>query len=190
LNRRVEWGAEIKVSELAASEDQRLAQPLSPVRTVALNIALGIELDDQDHPKPGAEPRVVAIDISADGVELLRMSRRPSTTKGDGHVSTLRLDRIASDHPVFRQVLKAIVESATTSSEMRPEDFDGANEAIANLLPQLLIRVDQFFPAAVEFPKAEGCRAIANEHAFCSEQRQPQGRYRSSRKILSTALPE
>ncbi len=152
LNKRVEWGAELKVSALAAGKDQRLAQLLASVETVALNIALGIELDDQDRPRNGAAPRVDAIEVTGDGAELLRMSRR----RADGQGSSLRLDRIASDHPVFRQVLKAIVESATTSEEMRPEDFEGANEAIAALLPDLLIRVDQFFPTAVDLPKAEG----------------------------------
>ena len=152
LNKRVEWGAELKVSALAADKDQRLAQLLASVETVALNIALGIELDDQDRPRSGAAPRVDAIEVTGDGAELLRMSSR----RADGQGSSLRLDRIASDHPVFRQVLKAIVESATTSEEMRPEDFEGANEAIAVLLPDLLIRVDQFFPTAVDLPKAEG----------------------------------
>jgi hypothetical protein len=152
LNKRVEWGAELKVSALAADKDQRLAQLLASVETVALNIALGIELDDQDRPRSGAAPRVDAIEVTGDGAELLRMSSR----RAEGQGSSLRLDRIASDHPVFRQVLKAIVESATTSEEMRPEDFEGANEAIAALLPDLLIRVDQFFPTAVDLPKAEG----------------------------------
>ena len=151
LNKRVEWGAELKVSSLTDSKDQRLAQLLASVDTVSINIALGIELDDQDRPKSGAAPRVDAIEIAGDGTELLRMSRR----RADGHGSSLRLDRLASDHPVFRQVLKAIVESATTSEEMRPEDFVGANEAIAELLPDLLIRVDQFFPTAVDLPKAD-----------------------------------
>lgn len=152
LNKRVEWGAELKVSALEADKDQRLAQLLASVETVALNIALGIELDDQDRPRNGAAPRVDAIEVTGDGAELLRMSSR----RADGQGSSLRLDRIASDHPIFRQVLKAIVESATTSEEMRPEDFEGANEAIAALLPDLLIRVDQFFPTAVDLPKAEG----------------------------------
>lgn len=151
-NKRMEWGAEIKVAALASDKDQRLAQLLAPVQTVTLSISLGIELDDQDRPKPGAEPRVESVDISGDGAELLRMSRR----RADSHGSTLRLDRLASDHPVFRQVLKAIVESATTSEEMRPEDFEGANEAIASLLPELQVRVEQFFPTAVELPKTEG----------------------------------
>lgn len=151
LNKRVEWGAELAVTALAAGKDQRLAQLLASVDVVTLNIALGIELDDQDRPKPGADPRVDSIEISGDGIELLRMSRRRS----DGQGSSLRLDRLASNHPVFRQVLKAIVEAQTTSEEMRPEDFDGANEAIAQLLPELIIRVDTFFPSSVELPKAD-----------------------------------
>lgn len=152
MHKRVEWGAELKVSELASGRDKRLAQLLAPVEVVTLNIALGIELDDQDRPKPGATPRVESIELAGDGAELLRLSRRRS----DGQGSTLRLDRLASEHTVFRQVLKAIVESATTSEEMRPEDFDGINEAIAQLLPELVIRVDQFFPTAVDLPKADG----------------------------------
>lgn len=156
LNKRVEWGAELKVAALADGKDQRLAQLLTPIRTVALNIALGIELDDQDRAKPGAEPRVDSIEISGDGVELLRMSRRAASAKADSQASHLRLDRLASGHAVFRQVLSAIVEAQTTSEEMRPEDFDGANEAIAQLLPELVIRVDQFFPSSVELPKADG----------------------------------
>lgn len=145
--RRVEWGVELDVAALKG----RLAQLLAPVRTVTLSIALGIELDDEDRPKPGAEPRVEAVEIIGDGAELLRMSRR----RADGQVGTLRVDRLAGDHAVFRQVLKAIVESATTSEEMRPEDFEGANAAIAELLPELRVRIDAFFTAAVELPKAD-----------------------------------
>ncbi len=152
LRKRVEWGAELSVAVLAEGKDKRLAQLLAPVSKVALSISLGIELDDLDRPKSGAGPRVESIEITGDDVELMRMSRRRTDSQG----STLRLDRIASDHQVFRQVLKAIVESATTSEEMRPDDFDGANEAIADLLPQLLIRVEQFFPSGVELPNIEG----------------------------------
>jgi len=152
LHKRVEWGAELNVASLDSKQKQQLAQLLAPVRIISLNISLGIELDDQDRPKNGAEPRVDAIEINGDGTELLRMSRR----RVDGHSSTLRLDRLASDHPVFRQILKAIVESATTSEEMRPEDFESANEAITQLLPDLLIRMEQFFPTTVDLLKVEG----------------------------------
>ncbi len=144
-SKRVEWGAELDVAAL----EGRLGQLLAAVKKVSVTIAIGIELDDQDRLEPGAEPRVESVEIAGDGEELLRMSRR----RTDAHGSLLRLDRLAADHAVFRQVLKAIVESATTSEEMRPEDFEGANEAIASLLPDLHARVEQFFPSSVELPK-------------------------------------
>ncbi len=147
-NRRVEWGVELMV----ASFGGRLAQLLAPVNTITVTLSLGIELDDQERPKPGATPRVDAIEISADSAELLRMSRRRSDAQG----GLLRLDRLDVAHPVFRQVVKAIVESATTSEEMRPEDFEGANMAIAGLLPELQVRIEQFFPTVVELPRSEG----------------------------------
>jgi len=152
LSKRVEWGAEIKLSALDPDKDKRLVELLASLSTVTINIALGIELDNEDRPKPGAEPQVESVELTGDGAELLRMSRR----RGDGQGSTLRLDRLASDHSVFRQILKAIVESATTSEEMRPEDYDSANEAISSLLPELVIRVDQFFSASIELPEGEG----------------------------------
>ena len=123
LNKRVEWGAELKVNALAGNKDQRIAKWLAPVNTVALNIALGMELDDQDRPISGVEPRVDSIEIIADGTELLRMSRRPTAVQLAHHEGEyLRVDRLASDHPVFQEVLKAIIEAQTTSEEMRPED--------------------------------------------------------------------
>jgi hypothetical protein len=156
LNKRVEWGAELRVSALKEGKGQRLAQLLAPVSNITLNFALGIELDDQDRPKFGAEPRVDSIEISGDGVELLRMSHRPVPANADSLSSYLRLDRLASDHPVFRQVIKAIVENRTTSEEIRPEDFDGIDETISKILPELVIRVDQFFPSNVELSKSAG----------------------------------
>ena len=146
-NRRVEWGAELDVAAL----EGRLAQLLAPIHTLTLSIALGIELDDEDRPKPGAAPHVEAVEIIGDGTELLRMSRRRADSQG----GILRVDRLASEHAVFLQVLKAIVESATTSEEMRPEDFEGANTAIADLLPELRVRIEAFFPTAVELPRAD-----------------------------------
>ena len=155
LNRRMEWGAELKVAALDPAKDRRLAELLAPVESISILIALGIELDNEERAKPGAEPRVDSIEISADGAELLRMSWRPSASKADSSGTVLRVDRLAAEHVVFRQVLGAIVENQTTSEQMRPEDFDVANEAIATLLPQLIVRVEKFFPSSVELPKAD-----------------------------------
>lgn len=152
--KRVEWGAELKVGALDGAEHRQLAQLLAPVDRVALNITLGIELDDQERPKTGADPRVDAVEISADGAELLRMSRRPSSARDGGGV--LRLDRLDSKHAVFRQILEALIQVHTTSETLRPEDEEAAHEAIAQLLPELVVTVDTFFPSGVELPRADG----------------------------------
>ena len=63
------------------------------------------------------------------------------------------LDKLKTEEERRWYAAKAIVESATTSEEMRPEDFDGANAAITDLLPELQIRVEQFFATVVELAK-------------------------------------
>lgn len=162
LNKRVEWGAELKVSALAQGNDQRLGQLLAPVSSVTLNIALGIELDDQDRPKPGAEPRVDSIEIIADGTELLRMSRR----RGDGIGSVLRMDRLATRHPVIHEHIRLIVEELTTVGKITDDDFKAADTAIGDLLPELIVRVETFFPSSIELPKSDGSESSVQSMLF------------------------
>lgn len=165
-SKRVEWGAELRVSALHRTEQRHLAELLAPVATVALNITLGIELDDQERPRPGAEPRVDAVEISGDGVELLRMSRRPTSKPDDTARDTLRLDRLTSDHAVFRQVLETIVTGHTTSDGLHAEDEAGLAEAIADLLPQLVIYPDPFFPSGVKLPDDDSLDSAARPTLF------------------------
>lgn len=162
LNKRVEWGAELKVSALAQGNDQRLGQLLAPVSSVALNIALGMELDDRDRPKPGAEPRVDSIEIIADGTELLRMSRR----RGDGIGSVLRMDRLATKHPVIHEHIRLIVEELTTVGKITDDDFKAADTAIGDLLPELIVRVETFFPSSIELPKSDGSESSVQSLLF------------------------
>lgn len=160
-NKRVEWGALLNVSTLKDdSRFRQLAQLLSPVKVVSLNMELGIELDKYDKPVPGAAPRVESVEVLADDSELLRMSRR------DKSGATLRLDRVASSHAVFREWLKAIVETQTTSPEVRPEDHAAADQAIAELLPELVVHAEQFFPSGVERSRTETGEASAARDLF------------------------
>lgn len=202
LRNGVEWGAELKVAELSDTPRYRqLKQLLSVVDTVALNITLGIVLDDNDRPVAGTAPHIRTVEILADGVELLRMSRRPGedaddrtaaefsqqlkespgqavksikdqaekegidllgvlkeeVSRREGELEgrafqTLRVDRLASDHAVFAQVIQAIVETQTFTLKAAESTV---SEALGNLLSKLDVRVDHFLPSAVVMPESD-----------------------------------
>mgnify|MGYP000533675421 FL=1 len=96
-NRRVEWAMDLDTS----SFKDRLAELFAPVKQVTMLLNLGIGLDDQDHPLPESIPEIHTYELLADGQSLLRMSRRR-----DGK---LQIDRLDHEHPVFREVIKAMV---------------------------------------------------------------------------------
>jgi hypothetical protein len=137
VNRRMEWSAEIDARRL----EGRLAEFLAPVQRLAVTVRIGIDLDDQGRPLPEALPAVHAYEVEADGQLLLRMSRRR-----DGH---LQLDRLEHEHAVFRTVLRAIVETATTTPELQPSDYEGLDEAIAQLVPDIGARVERLLPTGL-----------------------------------------
>jgi hypothetical protein len=135
--RRFEWSGEIDVAQLQG----RLAELLAPVRRAAAVVSVGIELGNQGEPLQGSTPGVMSYEIEADGISLLRMSRRR-----DGH---LQLDRLDHEHPVFRGVIKAIVETATTTEALSAADFDGVDDAIAALVPEITVQVEKLLPSGL-----------------------------------------
>jgi hypothetical protein len=132
--RRVEWAAELGVAYLTG----RLAELLTPVQRVGISLNIGLELDDKGEPKASISPAVMAYEISADGSSLLCASRRPA--------GYLQIDRLEHEHPVFREVIKAIVQTATTAETLSPADYEGLDEAIAELVPNLAIELGNFLP--------------------------------------------
>jgi hypothetical protein len=148
--RRVEWAAELDVAYLA----ERLAELLAPVQRVGISLNLGLELDDNGEPKASISPAIMAYEISADGSSLLRASRRPA--------GYLQIDRLEHEHPVFREVIKAIVQTATTAETLSPTDYEGLDEAIAELVPELASELGNFLP--------KGLRKIAQSGVDDTEQ--------------------
>ena len=73
---------------------------MAPVHHATISLSVGIELDDQGEPVQDATPGVMSYEIEADGISLLRMSRRR-----EGH---LQLDRLDHEHPVFRGVIRLL----------------------------------------------------------------------------------
>ena len=132
--RRFEWAGEIDVALLQG----HLAELLAPVHRATISLSVGVELGDQGEPLQDSTPGVMSYEIEADGVSILRMSRRR-----DGH---LQLDRLDHEHPVFRGVIRAIVETATTTEALSATDFEGLDDAIAALVPEITVQVEKFLP--------------------------------------------
>ena len=149
LNRRVEWGAELNVSELDPERHKRLRELIGDAGHVTLIVTIGTQLDDQDKPVPGAEPSVVAFELQCDGIELIRLSRRYASTPNVSEGSLMRIDRVNTTHPVIRAIIRAVVDAETTT-ELRTEDLAIVETAISDLLPDLSVRVERLFPTSIE----------------------------------------
>lgn len=141
VSRRMEWAAELDTAYFSG----RLAEIVAPVKRLGVSVGIGIALDDQGRPGPEAVPETYSFEILADGRNLLRMSRRP-----DGR---LRMDRLDHEHQVFREVLKAVVETSTTTESLRPSDYEGLDEAINDLVPEIVASSGKFLPKGL--PKSE-----------------------------------
>lgn len=138
--RRMEWSAELDTTAFRGP----LGEMLAPVRELSVSVAVGISLDNEGRPIPGAEPTVHAYEMLADKKSVLRMSRR-----GDGK---LQLDRLDHEHPVLHQVVRAIVQTSTTTETLLPDDYSGLADAIAAIVPEIEVAVGSLFPSGIRAP--------------------------------------
>ena len=134
VKRRMEWYAELDKSSFYG----RLAELFAPIKTMAVSLTFGIALDDQERPLIGALPELNDYEILGDNKSFLRMSKRR-----DGR---FQLDRLDHEHIIFHGIVKAIVETSTTTSELKPSDFEGLNEVIAEVVPKLVASFGKFLP--------------------------------------------
>ncbi len=134
VGRRVEWAMEIDTAGLK----ERIAELFAPVQCAGVSLTWGMELNDKGEPLPDVVPHVMSYEIEADRVSLLRMSWRR-----EGH---FRLDRLEHEHPVLQEVIKAIIQSTTTTETLTSADFEDLNEAINALVPDIVFQIGNFFP--------------------------------------------
>jgi len=143
------WAVEIETRDF----EGRLAELMTPVRAVRVSVEIGMEQEEIKEKvllpdearfveetvgyRAVGDPHVQVIQIEADGQRLLRMSRRP-----EGH---LQLDTLNTDHPVIQQVVRSIIELATTS-EFTEDDAAALNAIIAGLLPALHASASHLLP--------------------------------------------
>lgn len=133
-NRRVEWGATFDTSKLSG----RLGELLKPVGTIAVHQTMGMELDNEDKPVAGATPGIITYELESKGELLLRMSKRP-----DGGMA---VDRLNQEHPVLKQIITAVLESATTTQQVNADDYAALTGTIAEIVSSLRSTGGTFLP--------------------------------------------
>ena len=143
-NRRMEWGATFDTSSLPG----RLGELLKPVGSIAVHITVGMPLDDQDQPLAGAAPGVISYELESRGELLLRMSNRP-----DGGMA---VDRLNHEHPVIKQIISAVLESSTTTSQVSETDFKALSESIADIVSSLRTTGGAFLPEGLADKRQQG----------------------------------
>ncbi|MHA0320306.1 AAA family ATPase [Sphingomonas melonis] len=151
---RVRWGAELNAPALEGIDEQ-LREPLAQVRRLTLNLSIGIEVDDRDRPRVGAEPRVEEIDLHADDDEILRMSRRPRSEIQDGSAGRFRVDRLASEHPLFSQILLHALSAPELSDRTPADAAEILAKAVRALVTSLTVQCDSFLPHDAQISVSE-----------------------------------
>lgn len=155
VNRRMEWSAELDTARFTG----RLAELFAPVNSVRVSIEIGIPQIEETKEQESVDsrtgkkimikvptgnlvtvgdPEMLSYSITTDNAQLLQMSKRR-----DGK---LQLDRLDHEQPLFREVLKAIVETSTTAESIHPSDYEGLDEAIADIVPNVTAMVGKFLP--------------------------------------------
>lgn len=134
VDSRMDWTAELNTAFFS----DRLAGLLSSVKRITVSISVGIALDDHGRPSPDALPDIYSYEVFGDDRSLIRMSKRR-----DGR---LKLDRLDQEHPIFREILKAIVETSTTTENIQPSDYEGLDAAIENVVPMIVASMGNFLP--------------------------------------------
>jgi hypothetical protein len=95
--------------------------------------------------------------VEADGALLLSMSARAG--------GLLRLDRLDHAHPVFRELFRGLLMLATTTQQVRAEDFATLGEVLDGLVPGITARAGGLFPR-IEEESAGGETERQREQAF------------------------
>ena len=151
----MEWSAELDTARFTG----RLAELLAPVNSVRVSIEIGIPQIEETKEQESVDsrtgkkimikvptgnlvtvgiPEVLSYSITTDNAQLLQMSKRRN--------GKLQLDRLDHEQPLFREVLKAIVETSTTAESIHPSDYEGLDEAIAGIVPDISAMIGKFLP--------------------------------------------
>lgn len=163
---QVEWAAEIDTAQLKG----RVGELLASVRSVGVSVQVGLKQREKTvrsrsvNPRTGeyyqvptgiliaeGSPVVSSYEITVDKKSILRASR---TLEG-----YLQLNNLDYEHPVFQAIIKALIESTTTTDMLTPDDFEAVNMAVTELVPTIAIQPGRFLPSGLV--RSEDLRGIS-----------------------------
>jgi hypothetical protein len=182
--RQVELGFELDPGRLGG----RVAEFLRPARAMLVEVAVGAGFASEQRTLEGNLPRELdraggvcleRFALVVDGAPLLSMTARPG--------GALRLDRLDHHHSVFREVLRGIVTLATTTQQLREDDFEGLGEVLDALIPGVIARAQGLFPRVEEDAEASGVEA-SPAFLTVSRGRRREDLARAARLFLPRAL--
>ncbi len=158
FDRLLEWSIELNPAHFS----KRLVELFRSSNTVSINLKFGLpkkevtEKREGVHPETGKaytydvptgqytfdeEPDLFSYEILSDNLEVMQMSRRQE--------DRFRIDHLNLKHPVFQEYIKAIILSSTTTETVHPEDFEGLETIIGEILPLLSVRKGNFIPIQI-----------------------------------------
>lgn len=94
----------------------------------------------------GQGVRLERLNLDVDDAPLFSMSARPG--------GLLRLDSLDHAHPVFRELFRGLLMLATTTEDIREEDFVALGDVLDALVPSIIAKRRGLFPRVEE--EAEG----------------------------------
>lgn len=94
----------------------------------------------------GKGVRLERLNLDVDDAPLFSMSARPG--------GLLRLDSLDHAHPVFRELFRGLLMLATTTEDIREEDFAALGDVLDALVPSIIAKRRGLFPRVEE--EAEG----------------------------------
>ena len=141
-DQQVQFGFELDTGRLSG----RVADLLRSARKVVVELSIGEGTAGDQQNLSGDYARefdgkgvhLKRFDLEVDDEPLLSMSARAG--------GLLRLDRLDHGHPVFRNLCRAVLMLATTTQEIREEDFAALGDVLDTLVPGITARSNGLFP--------------------------------------------
>ena len=135
-DQQVQLGFELDPGRLSG----RVAALLRSARSIVVELSIGEGITsnqpdlfgDYMRELDGKGVRLERFGLEVDDVSLFSMSARPG--------GLLRLDSLDHAHPVFRELFRGLLTLATTTEEIREEDFTALGDVLDTLVPSITAR--------------------------------------------------